>query len=57
MQKIFLAIFIFFNGMAFSQQNWKLSIQTWTFHQYSLLESIDKADSLGLKYIEVYPGQ
>ncbi len=45
----------------FSQRNvtdsWKLSIQTWTFHKYSFLESVDKADSLGIRYLEVYPGQ
>lgn len=35
----------------------KLSVQSWTFHKYSLLETIDKADSLGIKYLEVYPGQ
>jgi sugar phosphate isomerase/epimerase len=40
-----------------AQNNWKLSIQTWTFHKYSLLETIDKADSLGVKYLEAFPGQ
>ncbi len=38
-------------------QDWKLSIQTWTFHKYSFLESVDKADSLGIRFLEVYPGQ
>ncbi len=37
--------------------SWKLGVQTWTFHLNSFLESVDKADSLGLKYVEVYPGQ
>ena len=40
-----------------AQSNWQLSIQTWTFHKYSFLESVNKADSLGVKYLEVYPGQ
>lgn len=40
-----------------AQSEWKLSIQTWTFHKYSFLESVDKADSLGLRFLEVYPGQ
>jgi sugar phosphate isomerase/epimerase len=40
-----------------SQSNWQLSIQTWTFHKFSFLESVEKADSLGIKYLEVYPGQ
>lgn len=40
-----------------AQKNWQLSIQTWTFHKYSFLESVNKADSLGVKFLEVYPGQ
>lgn len=39
------------------QSNWQLSVQTWTFHKYSFLESVEKADSLGIEYLEVYPGQ
>lgn len=45
------------NQFTYAQKNWQLSIQTWTFHRYSFLESVDKADSLGIKYLEVYPGQ
>ncbi|MEO7394966.1 MAG: sugar phosphate isomerase/epimerase [Chitinophagaceae bacterium] len=37
--------------------NWQLSVQTWTFHKFSLVETINKADTLGIKYLEVYPGQ
>jgi len=51
---------VLFNSLFFvghAQSNWKLSIQTWTFHKYSFLESVEKADSLGVKYLEVYPGQ
>ncbi len=40
-----------------AQKHWDVSIQTWTFHKYSLLETIDKADSLHVKYLEVFPGQ
>ena len=40
-----------------NKNNWKLSIQTWTFHKYSFLQSVEKADSLGVKFLEVYPGQ
>jgi len=53
---LFLMLF-YFVVTGNSQTNWQLSIQTWTFHKYSLLEAVDKADSLGIKYIEVYPGQ
>jgi len=56
------AIYIFFAVVLFSvkgisQNDWKLAVQTWTFHKYSFLESVDKADSLGIRYLEVYPGQ
>jgi sugar phosphate isomerase/epimerase len=57
MCKIILTIFALICLKGNAQQNWKLSVQTWTFHKYSLYETIDKADSLGLHYIEVYPGQ
>lgn len=36
---------------------WKLGVQAYTFHKFSLQEAIDKAQQLGLKYIEVYYGQ
>jgi len=38
------------------KQGWKLAIQSYTFHQFSLLEALDKTHELGVKYIEVYPG-
>jgi sugar phosphate isomerase/epimerase len=50
-------LFILYSISGFGQKDWKLSIQTWTFHKYSFLESVDKADSLGIRYLEVYPGQ
>lgn len=36
---------------------WRLGVQAYTFHKFSLQEAIDKAQQLGLKYIEVYYGQ
>lgn len=36
---------------------WKLGVQAYTFHKFSFQEAIDKAQLLGLKYIEVYYGQ
>jgi len=50
-------LIISFACSAFSQNDWKLSVQTWTFHKYSFLEAVEKADSLGIKFLEVYPGQ
>lgn len=56
-------LLVLFGGLLFSlpevkaQKPWQLAIQTWTFHKFSLLQSIDKADSLGIRNIEVYPWQ
>jgi L-ribulose-5-phosphate 3-epimerase len=40
-----------------AQTEWKLAIQTWTFHKYSFLEAVEKTKQLGIQYIEAYPGQ
>ena len=39
------------------KQGWKLSMQSYTLHLFSVVESLDKTQSLGLHYIEIYPGQ
>lgn len=58
MKKVFLIYcFLFFTYNLVAQKNWQLSIQSWTFHKYSFLQSVEKADSLGVKFLEVYPGQ
>jgi len=36
---------------------WKLGIQAWSFNRFTLFEAIDKTRSLGLDYIQAYPGQ
>ncbi|MEF8788089.1 MAG: family 16 glycoside hydrolase, partial [Planctomycetota bacterium] len=36
---------------------WNLGVQAWTFKKYTLFEAIDKTASLGLDWIEAYPGQ
>jgi sugar phosphate isomerase/epimerase len=35
----------------------KLSLQCWTFNRLSFFETVDKAAGLGVKYLEMYPGQ
>jgi sugar phosphate isomerase/epimerase len=35
----------------------KLSLQCWTFNRLSFFEAVDKAVELGVKYVEMYPGQ
>ena len=39
------------------KHGWKLSMQSYTFHLFSAVEALDKTWELGLKYIEIYPGQ
>jgi len=36
---------------------WRLGTQAYTFNHYTFFEAIDKTASLGLRYIEAYPGQ
>jgi len=36
---------------------WRLACQAYSFNHFSFFEAVDKNASLGLKYIEAYPGQ
>jgi len=36
---------------------WRLGCQAYSFNRFSFFEAVDKNASLGLKYIEAYPGQ
>jgi len=36
---------------------WRLAVQAWTFNRYTFYEALDKVASLGLDWIEAYPGQ
>jgi len=36
---------------------WRLGVQTWTFKEFTLFEAIDKTRSLGLNWIQAFPGQ
>jgi len=36
---------------------WRLGCQAYSFNRFTFFEAIDKTASLGLKYIEAYPGQ
>jgi sugar phosphate isomerase/epimerase len=35
----------------------KLSLQCWTFNRLTFFETVDKAAAMGIKYLEIYPGQ
>ncbi len=39
------------------KRGWHLSMQSYTFHLFSVMESLDKTQELGIKFIEIYPGQ
>jgi sugar phosphate isomerase/epimerase len=45
------------NDIAAEQLGFKLSLQAWTCHHTTLWETIDVVQSVGLKYLELYPGQ
>jgi len=36
---------------------WRLGVQAWTFNRFTFFEAVDKVKSLGLHWIEAYPGQ
>ena len=38
-------------------KDWRLGMQLWTFHKYTFKEAIDKTASLGVDWVEGYPGQ
>jgi sugar phosphate isomerase/epimerase len=35
----------------------KLSLQCWTFNRLTFFETVDKAAGLGIRYLEIFPGQ
>jgi sugar phosphate isomerase/epimerase len=39
------------------QLHWRLGMQAWTFRKLSLYETIDQCNKLGVRYLEMYPGQ
>ncbi|MFL5338986.1 MAG: sugar phosphate isomerase/epimerase family protein [Gemmataceae bacterium] len=45
------------NAKGAEKLGWKLTLQSWTNNQKSVAESIDLAKELGVKYLEIYPGQ
>ncbi len=36
---------------------WRLACQAWSFNRFTFFDAVDKTASLGLHYIEAYPGQ
>jgi sugar phosphate isomerase/epimerase len=42
---------------ASEKQGLKLSLQCWTYNRLSFFETVDRAAALGVKYLEIFPGQ
>jgi sugar phosphate isomerase/epimerase len=40
-----------------SWKDWKLGMQAYSFNRFTFYEAVDKTRALGMRYIEVYPGQ
>lgn len=38
-------------------REFKVAVQCWTFRKFTFLETLDKVEALGVKYLEAYPGQ
>ena len=38
-------------------EGWRLSVQAWTFNHFTFSEAVEKVASLGINWIEAYPGQ
>lgn len=51
-----LLILCFLHANA-QETNWKVGVQLWTFHEFSFEKSLERLDSTGLSYMEIYPGQ
>lgn len=39
-----------------TENGWRLGMQSYSFHRFTLLEALDKTQELGVHYIEVFPG-
>ena len=47
-----------FNGAPHAEQiGWKLGMQAYSFHRFTFTEAVAKTASLGLRYLEFFPGQ
>ncbi|MCC2672092.1 MAG: Xylose isomerase-like barrel [Armatimonadetes bacterium] len=45
------------NYRAMNKLGWKLTCQAWTFREMSAFEALDTMHSLGIRYVQFYPGQ
>ena len=58
-----LLLALFLSGSVVAQSGkadkagWLLGAQSYTFHQFTFVETLDRMQKLGLKYVEIYYGQ
>lgn len=66
MKKISIVLFYFLLSVSCTQDNkktktgnegWHLSMQSYTFHLFTVVESLSKTEEIGVGFIEIYPGQ
>lgn len=58
LSKLLLLSLVLFASHLFAQHSsWKLGVQLWTYHVSSFEKALERADSAGLKLMEIYPGQ
>jgi sugar phosphate isomerase/epimerase len=46
-----------YDDSALDKLGWRLAVQAWTFRLFTLTETLDKCNELGIKYIELFPRQ
>lgn len=46
-----------YNDSGSEKLNWKLSCQAYTFNRFTFVETLDKLQEMGVKYVEIYPNQ
>lgn len=51
-----LSILLFPLVLSSKRDGWKIAMQSYSFHKFSLVEALDKCQQLDIHYIEVYPG-
>jgi len=53
----FIILFVAFVSCNKTSIPWKTGAQSYTFHKFTFVETLDKLETLGLQYVEVYYGQ
>lgn len=56
---ILLSVHIYgqYDNAALRTLNWRLCCQAYTFKEFTFIETLDKLNQLGIRYVEIYPNQ